>query len=38
MENKDVKQKVDDIAAPIEHNYQSLIKQTAGSQGGGCCG
>jgi len=27
MENKDVKQKVDDIAAPIEHNYQSLIKQ-----------
>jgi hypothetical protein len=27
MENKDVKQKVDEIAAPIEHNYESLIKQ-----------
>jgi len=27
MENKDVKQKVDEIAAPIEQNYQSLIKQ-----------
>jgi hypothetical protein len=27
MENKDVKQKVDEIAAPIEHNYESLIRQ-----------
>jgi hypothetical protein len=27
MENKDVKQKVDEIAGPIEHNYESLIKQ-----------
>jgi len=27
MENKDVKQKVDEIAAPIEHNYETLIKQ-----------
>jgi hypothetical protein len=27
MENRDVKQKVDEIAAPIEHNYESLIKQ-----------
>lgn len=27
MENKDVKAKVDEIAAPIEHNYESLIKQ-----------
>jgi hypothetical protein len=27
MENKDVKEKVDEIAAPIEHNYESLIKQ-----------
>jgi hypothetical protein len=27
MENKDVKEKVDAIAAPIEHNYESLIKQ-----------
>jgi hypothetical protein len=27
MENKDVKQKVDEIAAPIQHNYESLIKQ-----------
>jgi hypothetical protein len=27
MENKDVKQKVDEIAAPIEQNYESLIKQ-----------
>jgi hypothetical protein len=27
MENKDVKQKVDEIAAPIEHDYESLIKQ-----------
>jgi ARG/rhodanese/phosphatase superfamily protein len=27
MENKDVKQKVDEIAAPIERNYESLIKQ-----------
>jgi hypothetical protein len=27
MENRDVKQKVDEIAAPIEQNYQSLIKQ-----------
>jgi hypothetical protein len=27
MENKDVKQKVDEIAGPIQHNYESLIKQ-----------
>jgi len=27
MENKDVKEKVDEIAAPIEHTYESLIKQ-----------
>jgi hypothetical protein len=27
MENKDVKEKVDAIAKPIEQNYQSLIKQ-----------
>jgi hypothetical protein len=27
MENKDVKEKVDEIAGPIEHNYESLIKQ-----------
>jgi hypothetical protein len=27
MENKDVKEKVDEIAAPIEHNYESLVKQ-----------
>jgi hypothetical protein len=27
MENKDVKQKVEEIAAPIQHNYESLIKQ-----------
>jgi hypothetical protein len=27
MENKDVKEKVDEIAAPIEQNYESLIKQ-----------
>jgi hypothetical protein len=27
MENKDVKEKVDEIAAPIQHNYESLIKQ-----------
>jgi hypothetical protein len=27
MENKDVKAQVDEIAAPIEQNYQSLIKQ-----------
>ena len=27
MENKDVKEKVEAIAAPIEHNYESLIKQ-----------
>src|ERR1700733_5981811 len=27
MENKDVKEKVDEVARPIEHNYQSLIKQ-----------
>jgi hypothetical protein len=27
MENKDVKEKVDEVAKPIEHNYQSLIKQ-----------
>ncbi len=27
MENKDVKQRVDEIAAPIQHNYESLIKQ-----------
>src|SRR4029077_18676443 len=27
MENKDVKEKVDEIAKPIEKNYKSLIKQ-----------
>ena len=27
MENKDVKEKVDQIAKPIEQNYQSLIRQ-----------
>jgi hypothetical protein len=27
MENQDVKQKVDEMAKPIEQNYQSLIKQ-----------
>jgi hypothetical protein len=27
MENKDVKEKVDEIAKPIEQNYESLIKQ-----------
>jgi len=27
MENKDVRQKVDEIAAPIQHNYESLMKQ-----------
>ena len=27
MENKDVKEKVDEVAQPIEQNYQSLIKQ-----------
>ena len=27
MENKDVKERVDEIARPIEQNYQSLIKQ-----------
>ncbi len=27
MENKDVREKVDEIAGPIEHNYESLIKQ-----------
>jgi hypothetical protein len=27
MENKDVREKVDEIAAPIEQSYQSLIKQ-----------
>jgi hypothetical protein len=27
MENKDVKEKVDEIAAPIQRNYESLIKQ-----------
>jgi hypothetical protein len=27
MENKDVKEKVDEIAKPIEQNYHSLIKQ-----------
>jgi hypothetical protein len=27
MENKDVKQQVDEVAKPIEQNYQSLIKQ-----------
>jgi hypothetical protein len=27
MENKEVREKVDEIAAPIEHNYESLIKQ-----------
>jgi hypothetical protein len=27
MENEDVKQKVDEIAAPIQRNYESLIKQ-----------
>jgi hypothetical protein len=27
MENKDVKEKVDEVAKPIEQNYQNLIKQ-----------
>ena len=27
MENEDVKEKVDEVAKPIEQNYQSLIKQ-----------
>ena len=27
MENKDVKEKVDEVAKPIERNYQSLIRQ-----------
>jgi hypothetical protein len=27
MENQDVKEKVDEVAKPIEQNYQSLIKQ-----------
>jgi hypothetical protein len=27
MENKDVKEKVDEVAQPIEQNYQSLVKQ-----------
>jgi len=27
MENQDVKQKVEEVAKPIERNYQSLIKQ-----------
>jgi hypothetical protein len=27
MENKDVKQRIDEVAKPIEQNYQSLIKQ-----------
>ncbi len=27
MENKDVKERVDEVARPIEQNYQSLIKQ-----------
>jgi len=27
MENKDVREKVDEVARPIEQNYQSLIKQ-----------
>jgi hypothetical protein len=27
MENKDVKEKVEEVAKPIEQNYQSLIKQ-----------
>jgi hypothetical protein len=27
MENKDVKEKVDEVAKPIEESYQSLIKQ-----------
>lgn len=27
MENKDVKEKVDEIAKPIEQNYQSMIRQ-----------
>jgi hypothetical protein len=27
MENKDVKEKVDEVARPIEQNYQSLVKQ-----------
>jgi hypothetical protein len=27
MENKDVKEKVDEVAKPIEQNYQSLIRQ-----------
>src|SRR5438128_8509632 len=27
MDNKEVKQQVDSVAEPIQHNYQSLIKQ-----------
>src|SRR5213076_2624485 len=27
MDNKEVKQQVDSVAQPIQHNYQSLIKQ-----------
>jgi hypothetical protein len=27
MENKDVKERIDEVAKPIEQNYQSLIKQ-----------
>lgn len=27
MENKDVKERVDEVAQPIQHNYESLIKQ-----------
>lgn len=27
MENKDVKEKVDEVAKPIEQNYQSLVRQ-----------
>jgi hypothetical protein len=27
MENKDVQRKVDSVAAPVEHNYESLIRQ-----------
>lgn len=27
MENEDVKEKVDEVAQPIQHNYESLIKQ-----------
>lgn len=32
MENKDVKEKVDELAKPIEQNYQSLIEQLRDSK------